>query len=265
MQSEDFNLYHGFSHNNLEGCFTRFINHEINLHIDDNINSRINRNNIEFFVDIYYIENNILLENQLKIYFIVEILYDEKNFLLANGVYNILSSLIYVNNINDINCIRHGAVSILQGNLKHMTRFEQTRSRSATSTESSTKDGIEGTTYRSNNINNDIQIVGSIDNNNTITSVNGNNNVEIEIKLSPNGKEKFLKMIAKILQIKSIKFISVANGKELLQKKIDNTNKSNSNMVAMKTIRLKENLEEGMVVHSGNDNNLKTDVEQGIP
>ena len=115
IESNEFVDFHAFSHGKIEHCLTRFLDNEIDLSIigGDSTNTR---NNISLSCHVYYIENIIKLQNQLKIYFITQVLHKPNNLNLANDIYNILYLLItYSDNGSRLsaNKPRHGSISIL--------------------------------------------------------------------------------------------------------------------------------------------------------
>ena len=99
IESEKFLRFHAFAHNKIRRCLTHFLETQIDLHIAESGgnsfgNSQITRDDVSFSFDVYHIENNIILENQLRIRFLTEILHFENDVRLVNYIYNTLSSLL---------------------------------------------------------------------------------------------------------------------------------------------------------------------------
>ena len=92
LESRQFNQYHAFAHNKINFCLVQFINSQSDTQI---AGTSLSRSDIVLLCDVYYIENEIVLEDKIGVYYIIEIPHSD-DVQLVNDVYNILSSLFAV-------------------------------------------------------------------------------------------------------------------------------------------------------------------------
>ena len=204
-ESDKFVSFDAFSHNKIEQCLSRFLINGIDLSIDGD--SQATRNDISFSCDVYYIENIIKLQDQLKIHFISQILHKPNDIKLANDIYNILGLLIS-DTENEFNPSRHGAVSILRN--KTSSDTDKFRLQSHCSID------IDGSIHAG--------AADAYDDDGDGKESIGNGELD-HIKLSSNGQANFLKMISKTLKIAKhsknekndigIKFVTTSSSHEL--------------------------------------------------
>ena len=93
IQHPRFNKFHAFSHSKIEKCLLRFLLDQTN-HYREHLLLKKDTilDDISLSCDVYYIENNIKLENELNVYFVVQVLHT-KNTYLTNSVFAVLQSL----------------------------------------------------------------------------------------------------------------------------------------------------------------------------
>ena len=96
IKSDRFKHDHAFTHDKISKCMITFLLNQIDQQTD---HYHTSSDDISLSCDVFYIKNNILLQNQLKVYFMIEILHSD-NMILVRGVYNILSQLLSHNNTN---------------------------------------------------------------------------------------------------------------------------------------------------------------------
>ena len=116
IESDKFVKFHAFSHNKMKKCLTKFIKKQVDLKLVRG-DSNVTINDISFAFDVYHIENDVEIENQLTIYFILEILHFENSVQLPLGIYKILSCLLSDDDDDDDNNdkgSRHGSIYILE-------------------------------------------------------------------------------------------------------------------------------------------------------
>ena len=196
VESNKFEIYHAFSHNNIETCLVRFLWDQIDVQIaaiDSNC-IIIKRNDISLACDVYHIENNVILKNELKIYFIFEI-YHSQDVRLVNGIFNILATLL--------NQKQHKFEKHIQD-----SGSDSRNNRNNRNTKYNGRVSLNGSATKG-----DMSIVpvGEL----------GEVNSDI-ITLIPNGKNAFLKMLTKCFMIKQefanenlVRFANVASHDKL--------------------------------------------------
>ena len=235
IECEKFLYFHAFSHNKIGQCLKHFLNTEMDLSIGGI--TTIRRNDISLSCEVYYIENIIHLQNQLKVYFLVQVLHFKNDLRLANGIYNIISLLIDASG-DDTNALieRYGTVTILQNKTSTDSRKFQLHSKSnSTLIQMSNVSSFDANSKRVSATSSgraSIHISGSggvsqdplsvdhagdviIHDDHDVDDGGVSESVDIIITLSPNGKTKFLKMIEKALKISKsngVKFVNTGSG-----------------------------------------------------
>ena len=205
IESNKFEIYHVYSHRNVETCLIRFLWDQIDVQIGGH--SSIKRNDISLSCDVYHIENNVILKNELKIYFLFEI-YHSEDVRLANGVFNIFATLLNQKELKNNNNYQDYSSQNSSNNNNNNNTFKNHGKK---------YNGRVSLNASTTNLQMSIIAAGD-----ECDEGNGNNNQVGElnsdvITLTPNGKDTFLKMLTKCFNIKDqyVKFGNVASHDQL--------------------------------------------------